>query len=143
MQIHELDPFIGELGEDTLLAVDDGNETMKIPATSLGVSTEMTLEEAEAGTVEDARVITPKVLHDYVSETEVDLLRIDMGSFNTLPTALPDERITDDMVCIYSELGTPSAQTSDWTVTTSSGTVEVRGSISGSTTLVLYLMRAK
>lgn len=35
MQIHELDPFIGEVSDETMLAIDDGTETMKIPATAL------------------------------------------------------------------------------------------------------------
>lgn len=35
MQIHELDDFIGTIGSDTLLAIDDGTETTKVPATAL------------------------------------------------------------------------------------------------------------
>ena len=35
MQIHELDDFIGTIGSDTVLAIDDGTETTKVPATAL------------------------------------------------------------------------------------------------------------
>lgn len=66
MQIHELDDFIGAISDDTLLAIDDGTETTKVPATALGVTTEMTLAEAETGTGTEPRVITPKVLHDFI-----------------------------------------------------------------------------
>lgn len=43
------------------------------------------------------------------------------------------------MVVIDSTLGTPSAQTGDWTVTTAANSVTIAGSISGSTTLTLVL----
>ena len=65
MQIHELDLFTGSISDTTLLAIDDGTETMKVPATALGIRTEMTLAEAEAGTGTEPRVITPKVLYDF------------------------------------------------------------------------------
>ena len=36
MQIHELNTYTGTPGEDTFLAIDNGEETMKIAATDLG-----------------------------------------------------------------------------------------------------------
>jgi hypothetical protein len=36
---------------------------------------------------------------------------------------------------VYAHLGTPSAQTADWTVTPAAGSYTISGSISGSTTL--------
>ena len=66
MQIHELDNFIGTPSDSTYLAIDDGTETNKIPATDLGVTTEMTLTEAETGTETAPRVITPAVLNLFV-----------------------------------------------------------------------------
>ena len=73
MQIHELNSFVGTPSATDYLAIDDGNETKKVPATSLGVSTQMTQAEAEAGTVTDSRVITPKVLNNFVSDYVRDL----------------------------------------------------------------------
>ena len=59
MQIHELNSFVGTPSATDYLAIDDGTETNKVPATSLGVSTQMTQAEAEAGVVTDPRVISP------------------------------------------------------------------------------------
>ena len=106
MQIHELDPFIGDISEDTLLAIDDGVETCKIPA----------------------------------SELLKTVLVLSIDSFNSLPKTVSNTAITDSMVCIKAELGTPAAQTSDWTVNTSNGSLEISGTISGSTTAKLYLI---
>ncbi len=61
MQIHELDTFIGTTSDSTYLAIDDGTETNKIPAKDLGITTEMTQAEAEAGTETAPRVVNPSV----------------------------------------------------------------------------------
>ena len=145
MQIHEFDTYIGTPSETDFMAVDDGTETFKIPLPNVGVSTQMTLEEAEAGTGTAPRVITPAVLNSFV-ESKVDVmptLVIEVASFSSLPQIVTDERITADMVVVNSALGTPSAQTGDWTVTTANGSATITGSISGSTTLTLYLMKSR
>lgn len=69
MQIHELETFIGTTSDTTYLAIDDGTETNKIPATSVGVSTEMTQAEIEAGTETAPRVISPAVLSAFVGSS--------------------------------------------------------------------------
>lgn len=61
MQIHELDTYIGTPSETDFMAVDDGTETFKIPLPNVGVSTQMTKAEADAGTVTDPRVVSPSV----------------------------------------------------------------------------------
>lgn len=141
MQIHELDTYIGTPSETDYMAVDDGTETFKIPLPNVGVSTEMTVEEAEAGTETAPRVITPAVLNSFVTKESV--LVVEVASFSSLPQTVTNGNITEDMVVVNSALGTPSAQTSDWTVTTSNGSATVAGSISGSTTLTLYLMKSR
>ena len=73
MQIHELDTYIGTPSETDFMAVDDGTETFKIPMPSVGVSTQMTLAEAEAGTETAPRVITPAVLNSFVTANYVDI----------------------------------------------------------------------
>lgn len=138
MQIHELDTFIGTPSDGDYLAVDDGTETMKVPITSVGVTSEMTLAEATAGTVEAPRVIAPAVLHSFATT-----LVLDVDSFSSLPQVVNDTNITADMVVVNSALGTPSAQTGDWTVTTSDGSLTIAGTISGSTTLKLYLTHSR
>ena len=141
MQIHELNTYIGTLSETDFMAVDDGTETFKIPLSNVGVSTEMTLAEAVAGESTEPRVITPAVLNSFVAKESV--LVVEVSTFTSLPQTVTNENITSDMVVVSSVLGTPSAQTSDWTVTTADGSATVAGSISGATTLTLYLMKSR
>lgn len=145
MQIHELDTYIGTPSDSDFLAVDDGTETFKVPMTSVGVSTEMTSAEAEAGTETAPRVISPSVLNSFVSGKVgvLPTLVVEVSSFSSLPQTVTNANITSDMVVVNSVLGTPSAQTGDWTVTTANGSLTVAGNISGSTTLTLYLMKSR
>lgn len=72
---------------------------------------------------------------------ELTVLVITSSSFSSLPQTLTNSSITADHVVVNSVLSNPSAQTGDWTVTTSSGSLSISGSISGSTTLTLYLAK--
>ena len=74
---------------------------------------------------------------------EMAALVVTFASFSSLPVTLSNSSITADMVAVKGELSDPSAQTGDWTVTTSNGSVQVSGSISGSTTLKLYLIHSR
>ena len=67
------------------------------------------------------------------------VLVVSVASFGSLPQTVTNASITADHICLKAELGTPSAQTGDWTVTTSAGSLTLSGSISGSTTAKLYL----
>lgn len=141
VQIHELNNHVGGISESEYLAIDDGTNTTKIPATAVGITTEMTLAEAEAGAESEPRVISPAVLKSFVAKESV--LVVDIESFLSLPQTVTNANITSDMVAVNSVLGAPSAQTSDWTVTTENGSVTVEGSINGATTLTLYLMKSR
>lgn len=145
MQIHELNTFSGTPSQTDYLAVDDGNETMKVPVTKVGVSTQMTQAEAEAGAVTEPRVISPAVLNSFVESKAnvMPTLVIEVESFSSLPQTVTNANITSDMVVVNSVLGTPSAQTGDWTVTTADGSATITGSISGETSLTLYLMKSR
>lgn len=72
-----------------------------------------------------------------ISDLKVKVLEV--SSFSSLPQTISNSDITDTMVVINSVLSNPSAQTNDWTVTTNNGSLTISGSISGSTTLTLYL----
>lgn len=72
-------------------------------------------------------------------EVKGGVLEVTIASFSSLPQTVTNSAITSDMVVVNSVLSTPSAQTDTWTVTTGTGTLTVSGSISGSTTLTLYL----
>lgn len=149
MQIHELNSFVGTPSTTDYLAIDDGTETNKVPATALGVSTQMTQAEAEAGTITAPRVVSPSVfktsvesLAEAIAETR-EVLVVTVASFSSLPQTVTNSNITSDMVVVNSVLGTPSAQTGDWTVTAANGSATIAGSISGSTTLILCLMKSR
>lgn len=76
------------------------------------------------------------------STEEARPLQINLGTISSLPVTVSDDRITADHICKPADclLSLPSAQTSDWTVTTSDGSVSVSGSISGSTTATIWLV---
>lgn len=67
------------------------------------------------------------------------IVKVSFSSFSTLPQSKNNAAITANHELIGYTLGTPAAQTGNWTVTTSAGSVSVSGSISGSTTLTLIL----
>lgn len=144
MQIHELNTFVGTPGAGDYLAIDDGSETRKVEAQNLGVTTNMTKAEATAGTVTASRVVQPSVFKEAV-EAIASVLVLSVSSFSSLPKTVTNANITSDMVVLKAELGTPSAQTADWDVTTSAGSLQITGTnaISGSTTLKLYLMASR
>lgn len=118
IQIHELNSHAGALSSSDYLATDNGVNTTKIAVTDV------------------TDILTPSI-------SEMAVLVVTVPSFSSLPLTISNADITSDMVVVNSELGTPSAQTGDWTVTTSAGSLTVSGSISGSTTLKLYLMKSR
>lgn len=71
------------------------------------------------------------------------VLEVDCGTVSSLPKSVSSTEITDDMIVANYTLGTPAAMTGNWTVSTSNGSVTISGSISGSTTLKLYLVRRR
>jgi len=76
--------------------------------------------------------------------SELRCLVVNMGTISSLPFTKSVAGVTTDMVCIYSVMSNPSAQTSDWTVNTNTaGSITISGSISGSTTLTLYLVKSR
>lgn len=56
-----------------------------------------------------------------------------------LPITITNSKITANMEVIHSVLSNPSAQTGDWTVTTSNGSLTISGTQSDSTYITLYL----
>jgi hypothetical protein len=76
------------------------------------------------------------------STEEARPLQINLGTVSSLPTTVSDDRIVAEHIVKPSDclLSTPSAQTGDWTVTTSDGSLTVSGSISGSTTATIWLV---
>lgn len=71
------------------------------------------------------------------------MIVIQTTAFSSLPQTVTNDAIKSDMYAVKAELSVPSAQTSDWTVTTNDGWLTITGSISGSTTAKLYLNPGK
>lgn len=65
---------------------------------------------------------------------------VDMGTISSLPVTMTATGVTEKMICVASDLGTASAQTGDWTITTATDSVTISGTISGSTTVKLVLI---
>lgn len=75
------------------------------------------------------------------SVNDLKVLVVTSSAFSSLPQTISNSSITADHVVINSVLSNQAAQWDDWTVTTSNGSVSINGSISGSTTLTLYLAK--
>ena len=71
------------------------------------------------------------------------VLEVNCGTISSLPQTVQASGITDDMVVVNAFMGTPSAMGGNWTVATSGGAETISGTISGSTTLTLYLARRR
>lgn len=80
-------------------------------------------------------------LQDAVEENKV--LVITSSTFSALPTTITDARITSDMVSLKEVLSNSAAQNGDWEATTADGSVTITGSISGSTSITLYLLKER
>lgn len=67
------------------------------------------------------------------------ITEVSTGNVSSLPVTISNANILANHVCVKAVLSNPSAQTSDWTVTTSDGSAVISGSISGTTDITLYL----
>ena len=128
----------GEDNVEVLYAyANDGASAGVIRAISSQIITVQTVNMIVA--VGEAESISVDYTPQEIPQT---VLAVNCGTVSSLPKTVNDPRITGDMVVVKSVLGNTAAQQSDWTVTTSTGSLTITGSISGSTTVVLYLARA-
>lgn len=67
------------------------------------------------------------------------VLWVDCGAVETLPVTIANANIKNDMVVVGYEFGTPAAFESDLTVVTGTGSVTLSGTISGGSTVELWL----
>ena len=81
-----------------------------------------------------------------ISSMDADIAKlgtvvVSTSSVSSLPVTISDADILADHVCVKAELSNPSAQTADWTVTTSAGSAVISGTsaIRGTTDITLYL----
>ena len=69
------------------------------------------------------------------------VIEVSASNVSSLPATISNARILATHVCVKAVLSNPSAQTADWTVTTSAGSAVISGTsaISGTTDVTLYL----
>lgn len=128
MQIHELNSFSGNPGATDYMVIDDGTETTKLPGNTW-------MREAEA----DAKYQTPAQADAKYATITDSILKVSKSSVSSLSTTITNAKITSSMEVVHSVLSNPAAQTGDWTVTTSNGSLSIAGTISGTTDITLYL----
>ena len=68
------------------------------------------------------------------------VLTVNVGSVPTLPCSISDANVTENMVVLNSYLSNPGSQLDDWTITTGNGSINISGTIRGSTNIILTLI---
>lgn len=70
---------------------------------------------------------------------KIGVIEVSASSVSSLPVTILNAGITEDHICVESVLSVPGAQTADWTVTTTAGSVTIDGTdaISGTTDITL------
>lgn len=131
--------------DSTKVNVADYQSEMSAINTALG-----TAQQDIADTQEDLEALTNRVTSAETSITsmasDIQTVRSDLTclvlktpDISALPYTINNLAIKPNHVVVNSILSKPSAQTSYWTVETSSGSLTISGSISGSTAVSLYL----
>jgi hypothetical protein len=140
-------PSAQSLSSSDFLIIDDSVDTMK--------TTLEKVKEYSVGDIQDldttAKASIVEAINEVKGETtslntaavKLETLIVSISSVSSLPVTANNSDIESDMVVINSELSDPSAQISDWTVTTASGSLTVSGSISGTTNIKLYLTKSR
>ena len=98
------------------------------------------------GAVSISDIATQTDLASYLTITgseQLKCIEVVSSSFSTLPQTINDALITADHVVVNSILSHPEAQKTEWTVTTNSGSLTISGTISGSTSITLYLIKKR
>ncbi len=79
-------------------------------------------------------------ISDYMTiKPSIGVVELSQANVSALPLTLSNAAITSNHVVVASELSNPSAQTGDWTVTTSTGQAVISGTISGTTDVLIRL----
>ena len=128
------------VGTETAFARGDHihpTDTSRAPLASPALTGTPTAPTAASGT-NTTQIATTAFVQGAVSDIK-PIVKVSCGTFSTLPITVNSSSITSDMELIRAELGSPNVQDGDWTVTTANGSVTVSGTLTGSTTLTLYL----
>ena len=109
-----------------------------------------TYTASEVGAVPTTRTVNGKALSSNITlsasdvsalpaSTSIGVTEVSASGVSSLPITISNADIIEKHVCVKAVLSNPSAQTDDWTVTTSDGSAVISGSISGTTDITLYL----
>lgn len=137
IKISQLSSAQTVVGTDVFPMTSNG-VTMKTPASVIKEYTIGLTDNSALGADVSTQIQT---LASRVAKCE--LLEVNVPSFNALPQTITNSDIEEDMKVVESVLSNPTAQTGDWTVTTLNGSLTISGSISGTTTATLYLMKSR
>lgn len=126
---------------DTFKGNIEDLDTNKAPLASPTFTGTPTAPTASSGT-NTTQIATTAYVQGAV--TEAKILIVDCGTISSLPTTVSNAKIKSDMEPLpIGSMGTPSAFTSRITVTPANGSVTLSGTISGSSTLKVYLVSAQ
>lgn len=152
-RVYNANGYSTSLYEDVIVWVYDTAKSAWVQwANTIGIPEEISADDISE-IVEDLEEETPTNQLNYVSKRRLlsfwsgvkslfnrsKIVVIDCGTISSLPKTVSNSAITSDHVCIKAELGDSTAQRNNWTVVTSDGSLTVSGTISGSTTLKLYM----
>lgn len=73
-------------------------------------------------------------------EIDARILKVDCGTISALPATITNANILSKHIYLHSVMSNPYAFVGNCVIDTSNGSLTISGTISGSTTLVLYLM---
>ena len=129
------------------LVVDTGVDTLKATAAQLrntlvGDISSLTTT-AKSSAVAAINEVKTATTNNATAIAKCEVLEVTLSSVSSLPQTVSNASVESDMVCVNSVLSNPAAQTGDWTVTTSSGSLTLSGNISGTTNVTLYLMKSR
>ena len=88
--------------------------------------------------IERSVMNTISELFNFTGEN-MGVIEVTTSGVSSLPVTISNSRVLANHVCVKAVLSNPSAQTGDWTVTTSAGSAVISGTISGTTDITLYL----
>lgn len=132
------------VGTETAFARGDHihpTDTSRAPLASPALTGTPTAPTAASGTA-TTQIATTEFVANALGNNS-GILKVNCGTFSVLPTTINSSDITATMELVRAEVGTTDVQDGDWTVTTANGSVTISGSISGATSLVLYLSEVR
>lgn len=100
-------------------------------------------EPMNVGVLNDNADIIDSAMHGLQESIDSHGLLVLTGTVTMLPFTITNAAITENMVVVNSIIATEGAQTAEWTVTTSAGSLTITGAsgaLVGTTDITLYLM---